>query len=145
MNTKNMFVVDVESNGPCPGLYSMVQFAAVKITDDLANAFHGKLKPLNNNYLPEAVAKSGCTWEESLLFPEPAEVIINFDDWLYKASESKPIFWSDNPAFDWQFINYYFHSYLGRNPFGFSARRIGDYYSGLVKDLRKSSEWKNFE
>ena len=45
-------------------------------------------------------------------------------------------------AFDWQWINYYFHKYLGRNPFGFSARRIGDLYCGMVKDASKNYEWK---
>ncbi|MFL5729533.1 MAG: hypothetical protein ACJ75J_08630 [Cytophagaceae bacterium] len=49
-----------------------------------------------------------------------------------------------NPAFDWQWINYYFHFYLGANPFGFSARRIGDMYAGMMKDLSKGSEWKKF-
>jgi len=51
---------------------------------------------------------------------------------------------SDNVAFDWQFINYYFHRFFGRNPFGFSGRRIGDLYAGLVKDASKSTEWKKY-
>ena len=51
---------------------------------------------------------------------------------------------SCNVAFDWQFINYYFHRFLGRNPFGFSGRRIGDLYAGLVKDASKASEWKKY-
>ena len=51
---------------------------------------------------------------------------------------------ADNFAFDWQFINYYFHRFLGRNPFGFSGRRIGDLYAGLVKDASKATKWKKF-
>ena len=47
---------------------------------------------------------------------------------------------ADNFAFDWQFINYYFHRFLGRNPFGFSGRRIGDLYAGLVKDASKATK-----
>jgi hypothetical protein len=47
-------------------------------------------------------------------------------------------------AFDWQFINYYFHRFLGRNPFGFSGRRIGDLYAGLVKDAYKANDWKKY-
>ncbi len=31
--------------------------------------------------------------------------------------------------------------YLGRNIFGFSARRIGDLYCGVVKDSR--AKWKH--
>jgi hypothetical protein len=67
-----------------------------------------------------------------------------FAEWLAKLSQGRPIFISDNPAFDWQFINYYFHRFVGRNPFGFSARRIGDLYSGLVRDASKASEWKKY-
>ena len=33
--------------------------------------------------------------------------------------------------------------YYGKNPFGFSARRIGDLYCGLVKHAGKNSEWKH--
>jgi hypothetical protein len=51
---------------------------------------------------------------------------------------------SDNRAFDRQFINYYFHRFLGHNPFGFSARRIGDLHAGLVRDASKASDWKKF-
>jgi hypothetical protein len=48
---------------------------------------------------------------------------------------------SDNPAFDWQWINYYFHRYLGENPFGYSARRIGDVYCGAMGNMR--AKWKH--
>ena len=34
--------------------------------------------------------------------------------------------------------------FLGRNPFGFSGRRIGDLYAGLVKDASKATEWKKY-
>lgn len=30
----------------------------------------------------------------------------------------------------------------GENPFGHSARRIGDFYAGLVGDFGRASEWK---
>lgn len=53
-------------------------------------------------------------------------------------------FVSDNPAFDWQFINYYFYSFVGHNPFGFSARRIGDIYSGWKGNVQLSGEWRQF-
>jgi len=48
--------------------------------------------------------------------------------------DEQPIFWSDNLAFDWQWINYYSHKFLGGNIFGFSGIRIGDVYVGLVKN-----------
>jgi hypothetical protein len=42
-----------------------------------------------------------------------------------------------------QWINDSFWRTLGRNPFGYSARRIGDFYSGLIGDFMDSSSWKH--
>src|SRR3990167_4989671 len=66
-----------------------------------------------------------------------------FDKWLKQVStEGRPIMISDNPAFDYQWINFYFWRYFGKNPFGHSARRIGDFYAGLTGDFRNSNKWK---
>ncbi len=46
------------------------------------------------------------------------------------------MFFSDNNGFDWQFVNWYFHYYLGKNPFGFSSTNIGSLYKGMVKNTR---------
>lgn len=43
---------------------------------------------------------------------------------------------------DWQWINYYFHHTIQTNPFGYSARRIGDFYAGLVGDPMAANKWK---
>ena len=65
-----------------------------------------------------------------------------FAVWLREVLEDQPVFVSDNVAYDWQWINFYFWKYQGANPFGHSARRIGDFYAGLVGDFRASSKWK---
>ncbi len=65
---------------------------------------------------------------------------IRFRDWL--KPKMPVVFISDNPAYDWQWINYYFWKYQGANPFGHSARRIGDFYAGLTGDFWKTSQWK---
>lgn len=65
-----------------------------------------------------------------------------FREWLLKTSKGRPVFISDNPAYDWQWINFYFWRHFGENPFGHSARRIGDFYAGLVNDFYNSSKWK---
>lgn len=33
---------------------------------------------------------------------------------------------------------------IGRNPFGYSGRRIGDIYSGIQKDMYVANDWKKF-
>lgn len=69
------------------------------------------------------------------------ETFESFKTWL---TQFKPpyIFVSDNPAYDWQWINFYFWKYFNANPFGHSARRIGDFYAGLVGNFKQASKWK---
>lgn len=137
------YIVDVESDGPIPGKYSMVCFGAIKVTDKLDKTFYGETKPMSDKYIPEALAISGFSREQHQKFPEPVETMCNFYEWIMSTSVKSPIFVSDNPAYDWQFINYYFHMYSpqGKNPFGYSGRRVGDLYCGLVGDAR--APWKH--
>jgi DNA polymerase III epsilon subunit-like protein len=135
------FVVDVESDDQSPAVGSMVCFGAVKVSD-LSTTFYGKTRPVMDAYNPEALAISGFSREDHEGFDDPKEVMLAFEKWVLENSDGKPVFISDNPAFDWQWINYYFHKYVGRNPFGFSARRIGDLYCGMVKHAGKNRDWK---
>lgn len=136
----SLIVVDVESDGPIPNRYSMVCFGAVVVEPSLSKTFYGETKPVSDLWIPEALAISGISREQHKTFDDPEEVMQKFADWIQTNSTNRPVFISDNPAYDWQFINYYFHFYLGKNPFGFSARRIGDLYCGMVKD--SFAKWK---
>ena len=80
---------------------------------------------------------------ETLKEFEEKEVFEKFDKWLTEITKGeRPVFVSDNPAFDWQWINDGFWRNLDKNPFGHSARRIGDFYAGLVGDFTNASSWK---
>jgi hypothetical protein len=140
----NLIVVDVESDGPIPGEYSMVCFGAVVVEPLLKKTFYGRVRPITDRYLDEALRVSGFTRAQHLGFDEPDAVMEQFSHWLSAIAKKRPVFISDNLAFDWQFINYYFHHFTGRNPFGFSGRRIGDLYCGLTRDMGKATEWKRF-
>ena len=65
-----------------------------------------------------------------------------FADWLTKFS-GRVVLVSDNPAYDAGAMNMLFHKLLGYNPFGHSARRIGDYYAGLVGNWYETQAWKS--
>ncbi|MBI1188769.1 MAG: exonuclease [Alphaproteobacteria bacterium] len=133
-------VVDVEADGPAPGLYSMISFGAVIVEEGDARSFKGETAPITDAYIAEALAVSGLSRAEHEAFPPPEHAMKAFAAWV--APFGRPTFISDNPAFDWQFINYYFHRFTGKNPFGHSARRIGDLYAGLVRKVGAASEWK---
>lgn len=135
-------VVDVEADGQIPHKYSMVCFGAVVVEPSLKKTFYGKTKPISNLWIPDALAISGYTREQHEQFDDPSDVMKKFESWILSNSNGKPTFISDNPAFDWSFMNWYFHYFLGKNPFGFSARRIGDLYCGMKMDTGLNNEWK---
>lgn len=127
-------MVDIESDGHIPGDFSMISFGAVIVKESLDITFYGKLKPISENWIPEALAVSGYTREETLEFDEPKEVMENFAKWITENTKGQPVFISDNNGFDWMFICWYFHHFIGRNPFGHSSQNLGSLYKGLTKD-----------
>lgn len=131
-------MVDVESDGPIPGDYSMVCFGAVIVDKDLNETFYGKLKPISDNYIPGALEVSGFTREETLYFNDPIEVMTAFAEWIKNKVPGKPIFISDNNGYDWMFICWYFHHFLNSNPFGYSSQNLGSFYKGIIKDTSKN-------
>jgi len=135
-------VVDVESDGNLLGVNSMVCFGAVLVEPSLTKTFYGRTKPISDVYNPESLAISGFSREEHESFDDPEQVMKDFTKWISENSKgTKPILISDNNGYDASWINYYMIRYTGKNPFGWSSRRIGDLYCGLVKDSR--AQWKH--
>ena len=128
-------MVDIEADGPIPGDYSMVSFGAVIVEPDLKRTFYGQLKPISERWIPQALAVSGHSREETLTFEEPAVVMQRFADWLKREVKGRSHFIADNNGFDWSFINWYFHHFLGDNPFGYSSTNLGSLYKGVVRDI----------
>jgi hypothetical protein len=118
----------------------MVCFGAVIVREGLKDTFYGQVAPVFERYDPNALAISGFSREEHEAFGKPDQVMADFANWVEKKSVGRPMFVSDNNGFDWQFINWYFHKFLGRNPFGFSSTNLGSLYKGIVRD-----SFKNFK
>lgn len=118
----------------------MILLGAVIVTPDLSKTFLGKLYPVSDNWIPEALAVSGYTREETMRFDPPQEVMEAFEAWLEEFSIGRPYFIADNNGFDFAFVNWYFHHFVGHNPFGYSSTNLGSLYKGLVKD-----SFKNFK
>lgn len=131
-------MVDIESDGPIPGDYSMISFGAVVVDEELDKTFYSRLKPISENFIPAALAVSGHTREETLQFDDPKQVMTNFKNWIAQHCQDRPIFISDNNGFDWMFICWYFHHFIDANPFGHSSQNLGSLYKGLVKDTFKN-------
>jgi ribonuclease T len=126
--------VDVETAGPIPGKYSLLSIGACDAYNQ-ERFFSCELKPLNKNAVPEALKVSNLSLEKlqaNGLVPEVA--MRNFAGWLASLAneQQKIVFVGLNAPFDWSFVNYYFHMFLGENPFGFTALDIKALYMGVV-------------
>jgi len=127
-------MVDVEADGPIPGDYSMISFGAMIVEPSLSKTFYMQLKPISGQWIPAALEISGFTREQTLTFEEPQSVMEKFALWIEAESSGRAFFISDNNGFDWQFINWYFHHFCGKNPFGHTSSNLGSLYKGVVKD-----------
>jgi len=144
-----IIIVDIESDGPCPGIYSMIQYGAVCIyNNQIMGKVSRSLKAITDNFVPEALNAIGVSREQTLNFGNVNIAIQDLEEFVVRHmqnSKSKAKFYSDNNGFDWQFINYYFHKFGSGsgNPFGFSSNNISNFYGGLNKKL-VDYDWKKY-
>lgn len=133
------FMVDVETDGPIPGDFSMVSIGVVLVDRKLETVFYDTLKPISCYWREEDLKVNGFTREQTLRFTtEPCEVMKNLERWICETSKGYPMFISDNNGFDWQFVNWYFHHFAGTNPFGYSSTNLGSLYKGVVRNVYKN-------
>lgn len=124
--------IDVETAGPVPGGYSLLSIGACLLTRT-TTTFYAELSPDRAGVDDDALAISGLSM--SVLREEgtsPREAMARFAEWLDAHVPGTPIFVAFNAAFDWMFINEYFHRYLGFNPFGHSALDIKAFALGAI-------------
>jgi DNA polymerase III epsilon subunit-like protein len=123
--------VDVETAGPIPGEYSMLSLGAC-VVGRRDETFYAELKPISGNAVADALKVTGFNLTELGRTGErPEEGMAKFRAWLAGVGE-KPVFIGFNAGFDWSFVNWYFHRFLGNNPFGFAPLDIKSYYMGLT-------------
>ncbi len=128
-------MVDIEADGPIPGDYSMISLGAVVVEPGLARTFSGRFRPISEQWIPEALAVSGHSREDTLAFSDPRVEMQRFREWL-ATLDKQPMFISDNNGFDWMFVCWYFHHFIGKNPLGHSSQNLGSLYKGLMKDVK---------
>ena len=122
----SLIFVDCEAaGGGCPATGKLTEFGAVAYPSK--ETFYGDLRIRG--------------WDVSI---DEKSVYEGFAEWLKLYSKGRPVFVSDNPAFDWQWINDGFLRTLGYNPFGHSARRISDFYAGVRRDFYRTQDWKRW-
>ena len=130
-----LIFVDCEAWGGCPATGQLTEFGAVRSEHSF---YHGIIVPSIPNPENPAIPLKPRAKPD---FIREVNVAQGFMEWLNK-DKSRPVFVSDNPAFDWQWINDLFHRTMGMNPVGHSARRISDYYAGLTNNWSNTQKWK---
>jgi ribonuclease T len=125
--------VDIETAGPIPGEYSMLSVGACVVgrRDD---GFYAELKPINSNAVSDALKVTGFDLTQlGTTGDRPEEAMANLRAWVASVgADTSVIFAGFNAGFDWSFVNWYFHRFLGENPFGFAPLDIKSYYMGLT-------------
>lgn len=141
---KEIYVsVDVEAAGPIPPTYSMLSLGAAVVANP-EFTFYVEIAPINEHYVPEAINVIGRPLKDfTRTGHDPKEAMTEFRDWLRQVTQGrKLVFVGFNATFDWAFVNFYFHEYLGENPFGFGGIDIKSYYMGITgcawEDTRSS-------
>lgn len=133
-NNNDCFIsVDVETAGPIPGEYSLLSLGACMV-GSRDEGFYAELKPISDKAVPDALKVTGFDLAQLGSTGEPPEAaMVRFRDWLTGACGGrKPVFVGFNAGFDWSFVNWYFHRFLGANPFGFAPLDIKSYYMGFT-------------
>jgi ribonuclease T len=129
--------VDIEASGPVPGSYSMLAIGACIVGDEKQverTTYYAELSPISDGFEDGAMRIVGRPLAEFTRVGRRADVVMReFRDWiLLVAADKTPVFVGFNASFDWSFVNWYFHKYVGENPFGVSALDIKSYYMGLA-------------
>jgi len=124
------FCVDIECNGPVPGLYAMVSLAAVVVAPDedgqlhIGRCLYLELKPDAPRFDARAAAIHGLDQDrlaaEGLTRPEFCSQLA---EWVraHTVPGTEPVFVGHNAPFDWSFVAWTYADVQQPNPFGYKA------------------------
>lgn len=150
---------DIESDGPIPGPYSMLNFGSAAITADgrVVGTFSDNLKPLEGaEQHPDTMnfwSRHPDIWKQITTDPkDPEDVMIAYEQWLSDISGQygRTVFVGYPAGFDFTFIRWYLIYFTGNCPFGFQAldmksyamAKLGTNFKETVKK-RFPGDWKN--
>lgn len=142
MTDYSLVSVDIETTGPSPANGWMCSIGAVFLDED-RNV--GKSYFSINLVKPDWGRENDDTMAWWKRFPEQwkahrqgcVSVVLGmreFDNWIHDSVPGKPVFVAWPVGFDWGFINYYCHRYLGFNPFGYSPLCLKNYAAGVLRN-----------
>jgi hypothetical protein len=131
--------VDVEADGPIPGPYSMLSIGmAVAGRPELT--FYTELKPISEEFVPQALAVSGLDRERLIReAPAPETAMRDAARWVNGLrAQGRPVFLAAPAVWDGMFVHWYFVRFVGHSPFGATGSGVDlrSYWMG-----RTGCEW----
>jgi hypothetical protein len=114
------FSADVETDGPIPGPFSMLSFGLVyagtfdgkefKRPQDYSRNFYKELRPISNNYEPEALRVNGLDRARLCVEGEtPESAMTAASGWVQQiAGDGRPVLVAYPLSFDWAWLYWYF-------------------------------------
>jgi DNA polymerase III epsilon subunit-like protein len=125
--------VDIEASGPVPPTYSMLSIGAC-IVGAPERSFYAELCPISEGAVPAALEVVGRPLDYfQRNGREPHDAMLEFEQWIREMSgDGEAVFVGFNATFDWAFVNWYFVTFLGENPFGIGGVDIKSYYMGMA-------------
>lgn len=126
--------VDVETDGPIPGPYSMLALGmafcgsfngrSMELTPYPKKTFYVELRPISDEFENEALHVNGLN-RQRLLHEgcSPETAMQKASKWIYEVSgDNRPIFVAYPASFDWLWVHWYFTRFTkAGSPFGHSG------------------------
>ena len=137
---------DVEADGPLPGPYSMISLG-FSVVGKPELTFYTELKPISEQFVPQALAVSGLDRDQLIREAPEAQVAMELAaKWVNGLRKiGRPVFLAGPAVWDGMFIHWYFRKFLGKSPFGDTGSGIDlrSYWMGLTgcewRESRKGS------
>ena len=159
---KKYVTFDVEASGPTPGRYSMLSLGAC-VVGNTGVQFYRELKPLNMNYVLEAI-RIGCLGlqclEDLKHLPEynpknpnfdplavlgalektgskPEDAMADYAKWVLENTQGfRPVEVAAPIKFDGMFSTWYFDNFYNKeNPLGYSGEDMSSMYRGATGNV----------
>lgn len=153
-NKKETYIsIDIETNGPVPGIYSMLSLGAVAYDDqgNKLDTFYVNITELEDAKTDPDTMRWWSTEPEAwkalqVNKRDPATAMKLFEDFCLKFS--RPVAICYPSGFDWTFVYWYLHRFNGKSVLGFSCVDIKTYGMAILdtnfRDSKKSEYYDDW-
>ena len=118
--------IDIEADGPAPGLNSMLSLGAAAFTSDgaLVQTFSANLEPLPEAHEDERTmlwwVSQPAAWEACRALPQdPEQALGSFHAWVERQEKTLglPVMVAFPASYDAMWVQWYLHRFVGDDPF----------------------------